>query len=30
MLAIASASPDPNLLAHAHELRRHYTLERSA
>jgi len=30
MIAIARESRDPELLAHAHELRRHYTLERSA
>lgn len=30
MIAIARESGDPELLAHAHDLRRHYTLERSA
>jgi hypothetical protein len=30
MIAIAQAQDDPDVLAHAHELRRHYTLERSA
>jgi Aspartyl/Asparaginyl beta-hydroxylase/L-proline 3-hydroxylase, C-terminal len=30
MIAIARESGDPELLAHARELRRHYTLERSA
>lgn len=30
MIAIARAARDPELLAHAHELRRHFTLDRSA
>ena len=30
MIAVAAASQDPELLAHANELRRHYTLVRSA
>lgn len=30
MISIAEAQDDPDVRAHAHELRRHYTLERSA